>query len=223
MTIDVRADAFLRGMVRRIVAVLLEVGHGNDWTTRRSGRRSPDRGPALDGAAAPAQGLCLRRVVLGRRPERTTTETNEDDERRRPIRPARARSSDAGSSSTRRTRRSAASPRAIARVLEGKHKPTYAAHLDTGDHVIVLNAARIAVTGDKLHDQDLRPPQRLSRRASRRRRSVTCSRAGRRRSSAAPSRACCRATAWAPSSSASSRSTPAPTIRTRPSSLSRCA
>ena len=34
----------------------------------------------------------------------------------------------------------------IARVLEGKHKPTYAPNLDSGDHVIVLNASRIAVT-----------------------------------------------------------------------------
>jgi large subunit ribosomal protein L13 len=38
----------------------------------------------------------------------------------------------------------------IARVLEGKHKPTYAPNLDTGDHVIVTNAAQIAVTSDKL-------------------------------------------------------------------------
>jgi len=38
----------------------------------------------------------------------------------------------------------------IARVLEGKHKPEYSPNLDSGDHVIVLNAARIAVTGDKL-------------------------------------------------------------------------
>ena len=37
----------------------------------------------------------------------------------------------------------------IARVLEGKHRPEYATHLDIGDHVIVLNASRIAVTGDK--------------------------------------------------------------------------
>jgi large subunit ribosomal protein L13 len=37
----------------------------------------------------------------------------------------------------------------VARVLEGKHKPMYAPHLDTGDHVIVLNASRIAVTSDK--------------------------------------------------------------------------
>ena len=38
----------------------------------------------------------------------------------------------------------------IARVLEGKNKPTYAPHMDTGDHVIVLNASRITVTRDKL-------------------------------------------------------------------------
>ena len=37
----------------------------------------------------------------------------------------------------------------IARVLEGKHKPTFAQHIDTGDHVIVLNAGAIAVTRDK--------------------------------------------------------------------------
>jgi large subunit ribosomal protein L13 len=37
----------------------------------------------------------------------------------------------------------------IARVLEGKHKPTYAPNLDSGDHVIVLNASRIAVSRDK--------------------------------------------------------------------------
>jgi large subunit ribosomal protein L13 len=37
----------------------------------------------------------------------------------------------------------------IAHVLEGKNKPTYTAHLDSGDHVIVLNASRVAVTRDK--------------------------------------------------------------------------
>jgi len=37
----------------------------------------------------------------------------------------------------------------IARVLEGKHKPAYQPNLDTGDHVIVLNAGRIAVSSDK--------------------------------------------------------------------------
>ena len=37
----------------------------------------------------------------------------------------------------------------IAAVLEGKHKPRYQPNLDTGDHVIVVNAARVAVSGDK--------------------------------------------------------------------------
>ena len=37
----------------------------------------------------------------------------------------------------------------IARVLEGKHKPTWTPNLDSGDHVIVLNASRITVTSDK--------------------------------------------------------------------------
>ena len=38
----------------------------------------------------------------------------------------------------------------VAKVLKGKHKPTYTPHLNTGDHVIVVNAARVLVTGGKL-------------------------------------------------------------------------
>ena len=38
----------------------------------------------------------------------------------------------------------------VARILAGKHKPTFTPNLDSGDHVIVLNASRIAVTGAKL-------------------------------------------------------------------------
>jgi large subunit ribosomal protein L13 len=34
--------------------------------------------------------------------------------------------------------------------LRGKHKPQYTPHVDTGDHIIVLNADKIAVTGNKL-------------------------------------------------------------------------
>lgn len=41
----------------------------------------------------------------------------------------------------------------VARLLTGKHKPTYATHIDTGDHVIVINAERIKVTGDKLESK----------------------------------------------------------------------
>ncbi len=38
----------------------------------------------------------------------------------------------------------------IATLLEGKHKAIYSPHLDTGDHVVVVNAERVRVSGDKL-------------------------------------------------------------------------
>jgi large subunit ribosomal protein L13 len=38
----------------------------------------------------------------------------------------------------------------IARVLRGKHKPTYTPHVDTGDFVIVVNAGKVRLTGAKL-------------------------------------------------------------------------
>jgi large subunit ribosomal protein L13 len=41
----------------------------------------------------------------------------------------------------------------LARVLRGKHKPTYAPHMDMGDHVIVVNAQQVAVTGSKATDK----------------------------------------------------------------------
>ena len=37
----------------------------------------------------------------------------------------------------------------IARILRGKHKPMYTPHLDTGDHVVVINAAEVKLTGNK--------------------------------------------------------------------------
>ena len=41
----------------------------------------------------------------------------------------------------------------IATLLRGKHKPTFATHLDNGDFVIVVNAEQIKVTGNKLDDK----------------------------------------------------------------------
>lgn len=37
----------------------------------------------------------------------------------------------------------------VARVLRGKHKPIFAPHVDTGDHVIVINATKVVLTADK--------------------------------------------------------------------------
>ena len=41
----------------------------------------------------------------------------------------------------------------VATVLRGKHKPTYTPHVDTGDFVIVINAAQVKVTGAKTTDK----------------------------------------------------------------------
>ncbi len=41
----------------------------------------------------------------------------------------------------------------VATLLRGKHKPTFATHLDNGDFVVVVNAGKIKVTGNKLDDK----------------------------------------------------------------------
>ena len=41
----------------------------------------------------------------------------------------------------------------VATILRGKHKPTYTPHVDTGDHVIVINASKVLLTGNKLDNK----------------------------------------------------------------------
>lgn len=41
----------------------------------------------------------------------------------------------------------------VASILRGKHKPIYTPHVDTGDHVIIINAGKIVLTGDKWEDK----------------------------------------------------------------------
>ena len=41
----------------------------------------------------------------------------------------------------------------VAAILRGKHKPTFTPNVDTGDHVIILNASKITLTGKKLTDK----------------------------------------------------------------------
>ncbi len=41
----------------------------------------------------------------------------------------------------------------IAQLLKGKHKPMYAPHMDVGDFVVVVNAEKVRVTGDKLEQK----------------------------------------------------------------------
>ncbi|MBU6403812.1 MAG: 50S ribosomal protein L13 [Metallibacterium scheffleri] len=42
----------------------------------------------------------------------------------------------------------------IASRLRGKHKPVFTPHVDTGDYIVVVNAEKIAVTGNKLEDKN---------------------------------------------------------------------
>src|SRR3990172_2007906 len=44
----------------------------------------------------------------------------------------------------------------VASILRGKHKPTFAPHLDVGDHVVVVNAEKVHLTGRKLRDKHYR-------------------------------------------------------------------
>ena len=43
----------------------------------------------------------------------------------------------------------------VAQRLRGKHKPYFSPHLDTGDHVIVVNASKVVMTGNKLLDKHM--------------------------------------------------------------------
>ncbi|MBO8129695.1 MAG: 50S ribosomal protein L13 [Peptococcaceae bacterium] len=40
-----------------------------------------------------------------------------------------------------------------ARILRGKHKPVFTPHVDTGDHVIIINADKVVLTGNKLRNK----------------------------------------------------------------------
>ncbi len=41
----------------------------------------------------------------------------------------------------------------VAKLLKGKHKPTYSTHMDVGDHVIVINTEKMVLTGNKAEDK----------------------------------------------------------------------
>ena len=43
----------------------------------------------------------------------------------------------------------------VAKRLRGKHKPTYAPNLDTGDHVVIINASKIVLTGNKIQAKEM--------------------------------------------------------------------
>jgi large subunit ribosomal protein L13 len=42
----------------------------------------------------------------------------------------------------------------VAQIIRGKHKPTFAPHMDGGDYVVVVNAEKVRLTGGKLHQKE---------------------------------------------------------------------
>ena len=75
---EIEANAFLRGMVRRIVGTLLWVGRGKISAARfQEILRSRDRAQA--GPSAPANGLCLITVTYGERAKRNESESEDDE------------------------------------------------------------------------------------------------------------------------------------------------
>ena len=62
-----------------------------------------------------------------------------------------------------------------AQLLRGKHKPIFAPHVDTGDFVIIINAGKVALTGNKRRQQDRLPPLRLPGRPRAGDRTASCS------------------------------------------------
>ena len=80
----------------------------------------------------------------------------------------------------------------VARVLRGKHKPTFAPHLDTGDHVVIINATQGRAHGRARPIASGSTATAATRAASSRTPTPSSSPASRPTPSAAPSRACCR-------------------------------
>ena len=206
VTIDVRATPSCARWCEASWPPSCAVGHGKmrPWQVwsraavagpglRRS--RSPRRRGCVSGGSSSGDGT--RRIRIGEGTRMMTQDVHAAGERdRAPVVRRRRDGETLGRLATR-----------IATLLAGKHKPTYATHMDTGDHVIVLNAGKIDRHRRQAATKSY-PATAATRAASSRRRWATCSRGDRRRSSAARSRACCRTTAWASSSCASSRSTP---------------
>jgi tRNA U38,U39,U40 pseudouridine synthase TruA len=83
ITIRVVGDAFLRGMVRRIVAALLRVGQGTA-SADDVRRQLAAKAPAWHGEMAPARGLTLWKVPMGppheRRTRNETTDKREQEQ-----------------------------------------------------------------------------------------------------------------------------------------------
>ena len=88
ITIEVVGNAFLRQMVRRIVAALLRVGHGRATVADVAAALADNGRPAFDGDTAPAHGLMLWRVPMGERKDNESNDRTKDENDEQDIQPA---------------------------------------------------------------------------------------------------------------------------------------
>ena len=85
----------------------------------------------------------------------------------------------------------------IAKILRGKNKPSYTPHVDCGDYVIVINAEKVKLTGNKMTEKVSRVTPDIPAASVSLPRPTIWQR-NRRSSSKKQSRACCPAPVWAP-------------------------
>ena len=84
-----------------------------------------------------------------------------------------------------------------ARLLQGKHKPTYTPFIDTGDHVVVVNAAKVKLTGRKEDQKIYRQHSGYEGGLREERATARARSASRSGWSKKPCAACCRRRSWA--------------------------
>jgi len=121
-----------RRTLARVGCGLLAAGSSDSFALRPRAPAEPFRGAGATEHAGSASS-----------DERRRSKTCAPSPRSQPTSPA------PGTSSMPRTSCSAACRPEVARILRGKHKPIFAPHLDTGDHVIVVNAAKLVMTANK--------------------------------------------------------------------------
>ncbi len=98
----------------------------------------------------------------------------------------------------------------IARLLRGKHKPEFTPNADLGDFVVVVNAAKVKLTGKRAENEGILPLHRVSGRRHVGEIAGSCCGSIRTACSNTRSRACCRTTGSAARYSRNSKSMPAP-------------
>ena len=85
----------------------------------------------------------------------------------------------------------------VARLLQGKHKPVYTPFIDTGDHVVVVNAAKVKLTGRKEDQKIYRQHSGYEGGLREERARARAPAQARFASSKTPCTACCRRRSWA--------------------------